>query len=59
MGFSAALNLLDLSSLSRIKLMPSAVKARSPNHWTAREFPQSRSPFKKFHKDNPPLSLQL
>ena len=25
----------------RIKPAPSAVKARSPNHWTAREFPQS------------------
>ena len=29
-----------LVSQPRIKAGPSAVKAQSPNHWTAREFPQ-------------------
>ena len=33
------LRLEDLSSPTRDKLMPPAVESRSPNHWTAREFP--------------------
>ena len=38
--FWAMLNALwDLSSLTRDLTGPSAVKAQSPNHWTAREIP--------------------
>ena len=32
-------SLRDLSSPTRIEPEPSAVKVRSPNHWTTREFP--------------------
>ena len=32
--------MLDLSSRPGIEPAPRAVEARSPNHWTAREFPK-------------------
>ena len=38
--------LQDLSSPSAIEPMPLALKAGSPNHWTAREFPSSTLFFK-------------
>ena len=39
---AATHSLRDLSSLIRNQTQPTAVKAPSPNHWTAREFPPMR-----------------
>lgn len=38
-------SLWDLSSLPEIELGPLAVKAQSPNCWTAREFPRMANLF--------------
>ena len=40
---AAKSNLRDLSSLTRDQTQAFRVRARSPNHWTAREVPQSLS----------------
>ena len=37
--FGSAAQLWGVTSLTRIELGHSAVRVRSPNHWTAREFP--------------------
>ena len=39
----------DLSSLTRDGTWALAVKARSPNHWTAREFPRCLSLYHAFY----------
>ena len=40
----------DLSSPTRDWILALTVKARSPNHWTAREFPHPRIPFLGYRK---------
>ena len=39
-----------------IEPRPSAVKPRSPNHWTAREFPKDKVAYKALYHLNPTLS---
>ena len=56
-GFLTSFRLEDLSSPTRDKLMPPAVESRSPNHWTAREFP-SWPYFLKFNFHPIPFGLR-